>query len=229
MSCPGGAPLAAQIVDAIQCTVIAGATLSALGADGIPLAGASAVSDANGAFVFCVPYATPFTATVTATGYLNAYLAELTALQDAGAVQTVSQIALIQRSFLVAFSGFVPGGYDSSEGLIIANISGPGNCEPDATGWTLSLALPDGGAFPDGGDTLVYFGSSDVPDPTATETSADGTAVIVNIETPATGFVAVDTSKANPGACPIINAQLGFTGRVLVGGNSCSYMPFILQ
>ena len=230
MTCAtGSAPLAAQVIDAIACTAVAGANLSAVGADGVPIPGTSALSDANGAFASCIPFATPFTLTVTASSYLNTYVAEISIPADGGAPPDITQIALVQMDFLTAFSTFIPGGYDSSKGLIIANVSGPGVCAVDASGWALSLTLPDGGEEPDGGETLLYLGSSDVPNPALTATSADGTAVIVNIVPPASGYVSVSASKADAGACPNNNANIGITGRVFVSGNSNSFLPFIMR
>jgi hypothetical protein len=230
MTCAtGAAPLAAQIVDAIACTVVSGADVSAVGAEGVPIPGTSAVTDANGAFAICLPFATPFTVTVTASSYLNTYLAEISFPADGGAAPDITQVALIQEDFVTAFSTFVPGGYDSSKGLIIANVSGPGVCAVDAVGWSLALTQPDGGEVQDGGDALLYLGGSDVPDPSLTATSKDGTAVIVNIVPPLDGYVAVSTSKADAGACPINNPNIGLTGRIFVSGNSNSFLPFIMR
>ena len=226
-SCPGAVAFNAQVVDGISCVEIGGATLSAVGTNGVPLSGVAAVSASDGAFVFCLPFRTPLTVEAVAQSYLNTYLAELVFSEDGGVVPLVGQIALIQEEFVGAFSSLVPGGYDSTKGFVVADVGNAGVCGDATAGWTFSLTLDDGGAVPDGGYSLIYLGSSGIPDSSATETSSEGSAIFVNVDIPASGYVMVSASKEDAGACPLLSG-LGFTGRVLVGENAGSFAPFIM-
>ena len=226
LSCPSGVALASQVIDGTNCVPLPGAVVAALGANGAPLQSASAVADANGAFAFCVPYATPFTVTATATGYLTTYVAEVSLAADGGDQPPMSQIAMVEQNFLAAFGSLVPGGYDPTKGFGVAAIAGTDACLAASTGWTISLSLPDGGAIEDGGYTLMYLAVDKLPDSTLTETTSRGAAVMLNIAF--SGYLLMDATNPDAGACPLINAQLGYTGRILVGANFGSFAPFIL-
>ncbi len=231
-TCPDGFPLPCQIVDLIYCTPVVGATINAIGADGVTIAGASTHTDSNGAFVFCLPFETAFTVQATAQGYVSTNLAEILLPLDGGAAPNlgqVGQIGLLQTEFVDALSLFVPGGYDQSEGLVVAAVGGTGACvTADAgIGWTLSIALADGGAFPDGGYTQLYLSPNEVAS-SSTTTTAAGVGLFVNVDIPTDDYIYVYAAKADQGICPLLNPEVGFTGRLLLGANTGSFAPFIL-
>jgi len=227
-NCPNGGALPCQVIDLVTCAPIAGATLSAIGGNGVPIAGASAISDANGAFVFCTPFETAFTVQAQAPGYLNTNLAEILVALDGGTAPDVGQIGLLATDYITALSAFVP--YDSSQGMVVAAVGGTGPCvNADAgSGWSLSMSLPDGGALPSNAYSLIYLGSSELPDPTATATTSAGTALFINVELPSDDFVSVGATNPNAGVCPLLNQGIGFTGRLLLGPNTGSFAPFVL-
>jgi hypothetical protein len=227
ISCPNGSdPFAAQTIDFVECTAVVNANISAIAPNGVPFAGVAATSDATtGAFAICLPANNAFTTEVTASQYPTTYLAELDGLSNIG----VGQIPLIGQDEEAIITELVPGGYVATDGLIIIKISATGPCDPFQAGWSVSLALPDGGSYPDGGYRVVYLGDSPVPDPTATSTSTLGLAFIYNIDLTLSSF-AVPVLQSPPGseACPSLNAQLGFTGRAFLAANAGSLFPVLL-
>jgi len=226
ITCPSsGEAFPCQTVDFLQCTPVANANIQAIAPDGVPYSGVAATTNAMGAFDVCLPKDQPFTIEVTGSGYPTTYLPELDGLSDDG----LGQIPLIGEDEVGALTSLVPGGYQSNQGLIILKIDSTGPCDTQLGGWSLSLQLPDGGSFPDGGYSVVYMGSSPVPDPTATSTSTLGLALIYNIDTSLSNFVVpVAESPAGNTSCQPLNAQLGFTGRIYITGNSGSLFTVLL-
>jgi hypothetical protein len=226
ITCPsGGTPFPCQTVDFLQCTPVANANVQAIAPDGVPYSGVAATTNGMGAFVVCLPTAQPFTTEITATGYPRTYFAELDGLSDDG----IGQVPLIGQEEIGALTSLVPAGYQIDDGLIIVKLDSTGPCDSQLGGWSFSLQLPDGGSFQDGGYNVVYMGTSPVPDPTATSTSTLGLALIYNIDTSLSNFVIpVVQSPAGNTSCQPLNAQLGFTGRVYVAGNSGSLFTVLL-
>lgn len=96
-------------------------------------------------------------------------------------------------------------------------------------GWTLGLALPDGGPIPDGGYQLAYIGTSGIPDTGATATSSAGSALFYNIDPSITDFVAVTATNADAGSCVPVNSTLGFTGRLFVAEEGITAYSILLS
>lgn len=141
----------------------------------------------------------------------------------------IGQIPLIGEEEIGAITSLVPAGYDINDGLVIVKINSTGPCDSLLAGWTISLALPDGGAFPDGGYKIVYMGASPIPNPAATSTSSLGLALLYDIDTSVSNFV-VPVAQSPPGdtTCLPLNAQIGFTGRIYVAANSGSLYAILL-
>jgi hypothetical protein len=225
ISCPTGSdPFPSQTVDLIECVAVPNANVEAVAPDGVPFTGVAATSDATGEFALCLPENQAFSIEVQASMYPTTYFAELDGISSDG----VGQVPLLASEEVNLLESFI-GDYASGDGLIIVKLSSTALCDSSKAGWSLSLALPDGGSFPDGGYEVLYMGSSFVPQQGATSTGTEGVAVIYNIDTTQSNFVVpILQSPAGDTTCQPLNSFYGFTGRVYVAGNSGSLYPILL-
>jgi hypothetical protein len=171
-----------------------------------------------------MPLNSPFSIQASAALYPPTYYAELINTS----VGYLAQMPAISSSSLAAFGTFFPGGFESNAAAVLVKLTGAGACRTQQTGWTFQVALPDGGPVPDGGYDLIYLGSSGLPDPTATETSMTGAALIYNIDPSISDFLDVTPMGPDGGDCPPTNASVGFTGRVFIIGGAVTIDPVLL-
>jgi hypothetical protein len=223
ISCPSETlDLSSQLVDVFACTIVGGGNISALDTNGIPYPGASAVSSStDGTFDMCVPQQKPFTAQITASQYPTTYFGELQGVAELSVVQ----LPLLSSEALAAIVALVPNGLDQSLGLVVVTVDGNSQCGAAQAGWTIGLALPDGGSLPDGGFQLSYLSGQGIPTVGLKATQATGGAILYDIAPQASDFLLVTYQNPDAGACQPMNASLGLTGRVYVTGNSVSVFP----
>jgi hypothetical protein len=217
--------VASQLVDPLTCTPISGATIAAIGADGVPISGAAAVTGSDGTFAMCVPSGTPFSISITAAASPLTYSAE--AIAGGGFDGEFAQLSLVDNAEVGAFASLLPTALTPGDALILAKVTGVSGCD-DIAGWSFAVTLPDGGALPDGGYQLVYFGNNYLPDPAATATSSFGAALIYNIDEATSPFLAVTATNPDGGDCVPINDEIGYTGRLFVTGGAATTDVFIL-
>jgi hypothetical protein len=218
------ASFASQLVDILSCSAISNASISAIGADGVPYSGAASTSASDGAFAICLPFNSSFSIQAAAALYPTTYYAELLNTE----ISYLPQLPAISQESLNAFSAFFPGGLDPDGAVLLAKLTGSGSCRLQQTGWTFEVQLPDGGPIPDGGYQLIYLGASDLPDAQATETAASGAALIYNIDTSLADFLVVTATNPDAGSCLPQNGSVGFTGRVYVAESAVSIDPILL-
>ena len=221
--CPNGSYVS-DFVDALTCDPVVGATVQALNADSVPVSG-TVLTAADGTFVLCAPPGSGFTPFLSAPTYETMYFAEL----RGGANTNLYFIEAISTEDLGALGAFVPGGYQASQGAMFLSINTSANC-PDASGWSVSLTLPDGGALADGGYFTAYLGASGFPDATLTATSAAGGAFIYDVDLTGGNYFAVAGSSPDAGACAFVLTGDGafYTGRVYLTANSVTADTLIL-
>ncbi len=222
-TCASGTSFSSQTVDLLSCTVVGGAAIAAIDANGVPFPSVAATSESNGNFALCLPTGSPFSIEIQAPSYATTYYAEMLDPSSGG----FAQMAMLSKGEIQAFQGLFPGGEQTDTALIVAKLTGD-VCYPNLGGWTFDLALPDGGAIADGGYQLIYLGASGLPDATATSTSSKGAALFYNLDPALSGFLMLTAQTADAGSCQIINSGLGFTGRIFVAGNSITVEPFLL-
>jgi hypothetical protein len=194
-----------------------------ISSNGVPVSGAAATSQSNGAFEICLPTDTPFSLQMTAPGYPTTYYAEMLNA-DAG---FFAQLGSVSSDELNAVGAFVPGGVIPTRSIVVAEMAAS-TCIKDRGGWSFSIWLPDGGSFPDSGYQLLYLGSNDLPDPTVTVTAHNGGAIFYNIDPTLSDFVVITAENPDAGACEPLNSSIGMTGRVYVAGGSAAIDPFLL-
>jgi hypothetical protein len=221
--CPTGTGFSSQVVDYIACTPIANAAVTAIDADGVPFPGVADTTQSDGSLSLCLPGGVPFSIQMDAAAYPTTYLAELLDA-DAG---YFSQAASISTAELQAFASIFPGGVEPEMAFVLVKLKAA-TCGGAFPGWTIGVSLPDGGALPDGGYQLIYFGPSYVPDPTATVTTTKGAAAIYNLDPSISPFIVVTASNPDAGACQSINGSLGLTGRLYVSGGAVTVDPIVL-
>jgi len=220
----GSLGLASQLVDAVACTVISGASISGVGTDGIPYPLASATSGANGTFYLCSPEGNAVTIEAIAGGYPTTYIAEV----DPIFVQGIVQVPLISTDTINTVTPLFPGRpYDQALGTLIVKTNTGNNCKQANAGWTVTLSFPDGGSLPDGGYEFVYGDATGIPDPTVTETES-GFVYFYNIDPTLGDFFRISYENADAGFCQPQNDTVGITGRVYVAGNAMSFFPILL-
>ena len=174
-ACPNGS-FASQLLDLTNCDPIPGATVQALDANGVPAAGTVETTD-GGTFLLCGPPSAAFTPFVTAPGYPTTYLAEL----HGNAHSTYLEFGILSSEFADGFFAILPGGVDTSLGLLVAYINTSATCG-DSSGWQISLTDSDGGAIADGGFLETYLGASGIPDPSLTATTDEGIAIFYDVD-----------------------------------------------
>ena len=236
-TCSGGAlPFSAQALDYTTCTPLAGASVTAIGADQTPIAGASVTSANDGTFSLCAPVGIPLSALVTAAQYPPTYSAEFVVSGDGLASP---QLPMFSDQVLAAIQTFIPGGVNPSAGSVAIQVEanvGSGilttaaaGCEGLAAGWSIGLALPDGGGLPDGSYQVFYLTPSLIPDSQATGTFSIGIGFIYDIDpTLLPGFFALQATNPDAGSCAPLSADLDLTGRLFVSGGSATEGPLQL-
>lgn len=224
--CPGGIQFSSQFVDALECQVIPGAAVSALGDNGVPFEGAAATTAPDGTFGICLPSGQSLTVQLTAPLYPITYSPEVLGM-DAGSF-FIAQILQFSSQEIQSFGSIFPGGIDPSKAVIIIRVIGE-QCRGQFAGWSFALTLPDGGPMPDGGYQLIYSGSNAVPEANLTQTGSEGAALFYNIDPTLSSFLVVTAANPDAGsACQPINASMGFTGRVFVSGGAATAEPIML-
>ncbi len=225
--CVTGTAFASQFVDLPDCTVVAGASITAGGVNGVSCIGAAATTASDGAFAICLPSNSPFSIQMTDGPYPTSYYAEMFNV-DAG---YIAQLGAISTATLDAFSGFVQGGFAPGKALVVVKVTGTGTCDTPAerTGWVFGLTLPDGGSLPDAGYQLVYLSSAGRPDPTATATSSTAVGIFYNLDPSLDGFLVVTALAPDGGTCPAVNSAEGLTGRVFVAAGTATLDPILLR
>ena len=191
--------------------------MQAIGADGVPLSGATATSDATtGIFTACVPGQEAVTMSFNLTGY------PLTYYQESLGTIHAHDIGMLSNTVVDSVIGFVPGGLNLALGTIVVFFSTSGSgCPID--NWSLNLEIADGGAVPDGGFSLIYMGPTSLPEPSLNATSGSGIAIVYNIDTTETNYFQIAATHPDAGYCASDNAALGFTGRLYVNGGALTY------
>jgi hypothetical protein len=135
-------------------------------------------------------------------------------------------MGMFSTASLSVFSSLVPGGFDPTKAQVVIKVVGE-SCHAQEGGWSVAPMLPDGGPLPDGGFQIIYLGSSDLPDPTATATSKAGIAVVYNIDPSFSSFLTLTASNPDAGGCEAIAGAEGFTGRLFVAGGATT-IDFIM-
>jgi hypothetical protein len=216
-ACPGGS-FASALVDLFDCTPIAGATVQALDAQGVPLPG-SVTSASDGTFLLCGPPDAGFTPFFSAPGYVTAYFAEL----QAGVHSSISGISMASQSEEEVIESLLPGSPNISESLILVEMGSDPTC-PNSSGWTFSLEYLDGGAVD--GDIEAYLGPTGIPTPGLTATTATGAALFYNVDVSSTSFLHVAPSNPDAGACVPRQVTAFYTGRLYVSSGAISGQYF---
>ncbi len=124
-----------RFADLGTCAPIVGATVEALGSNGVPISGGSATTDATGDFAFCLPAGSVYTPFVQAADYPPSYLA-----QQNGPPPN-EWIGLVSTDSLGAVTGLLGGGYDPSRGVVAVFFQSDSACKNQA-GWSVTLFLP---------------------------------------------------------------------------------------
>ncbi len=228
----GGCPaawLGSQVDDFESCSPICGATVQAQDRAGVTVAGTEQLTQApGGSFRFCLPADTTFETLVSAPGYPNFVYAEITGQLAVD----IPMIGLLSTDELAAFQVFINGGLNPADGALVAffvNVDdcadGPGTAED---GWTLTLQDESCAPYPDGGYQMLYIDSAGFPNPTLTQTSPYGVAILYNIDPSVAQFPKLVAT--NPAAkCQLVNQAIGFTGNVQVGPGFYSEVGFFLE
>jgi hypothetical protein len=213
------------VQDLAACGAICGATVSLLDENGVPISGASALSDpVTGVVDLCLSGDLTYTPTASAVGYPLVYYGEI---QGQLGVPLYA-LGMLSNSTIQAFAGVLPG-FSSSAATVIVNTETHGGGCGDNAGWSVALALPDGGVWPDGGYSVLYSGAgTGIPDPSLTATTTYGIAIVVGIDTSVSDIAELLFTKPNPGMCPSINLDAGFTGRIRLGAGDISSEPIEL-
>ena len=215
--CANGSYVTA-FIDVLSCAPIVGATVQALNADSVPVPG-TVLTGADGTFVLCGPPGSAFTPFFAAPTYETTYFAELRA-------DTNSHLPILEgisATDLTALGSFVPGGFQPSLGILFVHVNVSASC-PEASGWSLALTEPDGGALADGGYVVAYLSTAGFPDATLAATSLEGVAFIYDIDLSTGNYFAVSASQPDAGACqPVLTGDgASLTGRVYVTVNAIS-------
>jgi len=207
--------LDSRIYDLATNTPVAGATVGAIGLNGVPVSGASAVSDANGRFAICLPNGVEVAPLVQAQDYPTTYASNFDLTRPLTSEGDRDGIPLASSQLLGSLSGLLPVNIAEAAVLVAVNsVSGTAPCANNAAGWTLSLGLGDGGPLPDGGYALYYSGTTGFPAAGLTETSANGGAMFFNVDTSLSNLLSVEATNPDAGPCAIDLSSLMLTGRL---------------
>ncbi len=213
--CPNGS-FVSQLVNIVTCAPIAGAVVQALDVNGAPTS-LTTTTAADGTFILCAPPSTAFTPYVTAATYATTYYSEL----EGGQNSNLQFIFMLPETDLQLIGSLLAGGYDTSLGTLIADVTNSPSC-PEPAGWTFSLTDVDGGPILDGGYREVYLGASEVPDPTLTSTSGSGIALFYDMALSTTNFFGVEATNPDAGRCVIVPGTASYTGRIYATANAVS-------
>jgi hypothetical protein len=220
--------VASTLTDVAGETPIAGATVSAVGLDGVTLPGAQAKSQADGFIALCVPPNVEFSLTVTATGYPETILEDVILITSETLSFGGHGMSLLSDNDLGAFSALVPVNQAMGTLLVSVNSATGDKSDPcyDSSGWQISITVPDGGAVP---HQQVYIDNTFLPNPTLTSTESQGDAFFYDIDTSVTDRVAIVAinTNADAGVCPNINAQIGLQGTALVEPQAITVAPIV--
>ncbi len=229
-SCPGDW-LGSRVIDFESCKPVCNAQVQAQGPDGVPIAGTAQLSDpATGLFHFCLPSSLTFEPTVTATGYSTFVYAEIEGQLEVD----MPNFGMLSNEELDAFGGLLPnGGLQKADGALVVFILNTDNCGGGtaggaSTGWVFSLTGEDGGSYPDGGYSTLYIDSAGFPAP-GPSTSAYGIGLLYNIDPAVAAFPTLQAQPPAGSRCTVINRQIGFTGRVLVGADLFSEAGIVVE
>lgn len=215
-------PLDTRIYDISSSTALAGAVINSIGQNGIPIAGSSTTSRADGTFTLCVPNGVEVTPEIQAAGYPTTYVENFDLTQPLTQFAGTNGIPMLSTSLLTAFASLLPVGSVAGQAavaVVVASVSCTPPCNKNGQGWSISLALPDGGLLPDGGTIpadLYYADSTGFPTPGLTQTSPEGVALFFNVDTALSSVVALEATNPDAGQCPIDAAAAMLTGRLYV-------------
>ncbi len=213
----------ATVFDLQSCGALCGATVRLLDPNDVPIAGASAPADpTTGEADVCLPGSFTYTPSASATGYPLFYYGEI---QDQ-LTQPMRGLGMIDTATLSAFAGVVPG-YHPGLAIIDVDVSSAGQCLNDYAGWGVSLQLPDGGAWPDGGYHVLYIDTNGVPNSALTATSSWGVAIL-GADPSISTMAELQFANADAGPCQPLNASIGFTGRLRIGADAVSVQAIVL-
>ena len=212
---------------------IAGATINAVGLDGVALSGAAASSRADGTFTLCLPEGVEIAPQVQAAGYPTTYIENFKLTGPLTAFAGRDGIPMLSTSLLGAFAGLVSVGSVSTQAGILAGVTSTSRqapCFQNSGGWVLALNLADGGVLPDGGGVpadLYYADSSDLPSMGLSATSSNGVALFFNVDTSLTNIVTLEATNADAGPCAINLVPEMMTGRLYVatGAMTIAVLP----
>ncbi len=209
--------------DLATCGAVCGATVTLLDQNGAPISGASALSNATtGVVEICLPGDYTYTPTVSATGYPLFYYGEIqTQLSE-----PLTGLGMLSNSSVAAF-GSLFSGYSSTGDTLVIFTYTYGQC-PDSSGWNVSLALPDGGAWPSSYTAYYSEAGTGYPSSALTATSSYGVAVLVDVDPTVSPVAQLVFTNPDAGACPSINREIGFTGRIRLGAGDFSVEPILV-
>jgi len=213
-SCPGDW-FGTAITDYFTCAPVCGLGFQLLDSNGLPIAGASQESDSPTGFVhLCLSKDQAYTPSVGGGAYATFYYGEI----QGEVSYDVPSLGVFPTNDISAL-GPIIGGLDPTKAsaifFVFAMTETCGSLA-QAAGWTISLAFPDGGAYPSGSYSVVYVDDTGVPSSSLTQTSTYGVAFVTNIDTSLGSFVTPVYGNADAGPCTVQNEALGFTGRLFV-------------
>jgi hypothetical protein len=206
----------------------------------VPLAGvqvatlqpySATLSDSNGKYSICVPPIGPFTLVFTMPTYVTAYEAEFVSSSLLPAA-FLFEVQMLCESALHTYVLQEPlfNANEASVASELLSVSGTSPCytaDAGYSGWSFQATLPDGGAGPGGPWPTDYIDASGDLQSVATS-AGDGEALMYNID-PSVGYVSVTASNsALQSACPPLDADVGFTGRLYVAPSSLSFYPWLV-
>jgi hypothetical protein len=219
-----GPYFASTVQDMSSCGAICDATVTLLDENGAPIPGASEISNAQtGAVDLCLPSHYVFTPSAAAPGYPLFYYAEV----DGELTQAFAGMGMLSDNSVSSFGAVLPD-YSASTGTLVVFVYTNGQCT-NVSGWSVSISLPDGGPWPDGGYLRFYCdGTTGYPDPNLTATSGYGVAGFTGLDPTLSQLVLVSFTNADAGACGALNASAGFTGRIRIGVGDISIDPLLV-
>ncbi|HUB09220.1 MAG TPA: hypothetical protein VMB50_19595 [Myxococcales bacterium] len=216
------------ITDYGTCQPVCNLTLQLIGSDGLPIAGQSVESDPTTAVVhLCVPDGETYTPYVSGQDYAPAFWAEI----QGQLLDTIGHFGVFGTAELALLIQALGGQLDPNKAAALvyaASVTGQCNLGDAEQGWTISLAFEDGGAYPPGSYSVIYFGDAGVPQKGLSATSSFGVAILQDIDPTMGGFVVPIFTKADAGACPLENAAVGYSGRLHVAAGSISEQPMVM-
>jgi hypothetical protein len=212
----------------------AGVDVSLLQPDGVPVNGSNTETTtlSDGSFFLCAPVEAPFFVQAAASGYQSA---DSSILIEPGGPDFFfvwnGPFALISTQIFPAFEGELSPSVVPGTSMVVLSLAGT-TC--GAGGYTVGVALPDGGVLADGGPlpfNAVYV-NGQFPDPSLTATTDGGEVFLYNIDSSlTTGAIAITLSNPNVPADCLAPAYTDedWTGLVPVAEGSFSEGVVVLQ